>query len=137
MRRALVLAGATVAVAVAVGAGGSTGGASSPECQGHARLRHHGWVNFAFACGSDAPTGFRIRANHRIRTVEDPDLVYACQRVSVREWDCNDIHSGAPDRAHARLRVKPPRCEPDLVLRVKPRLNFNHWGRRFTLVGPC
>jgi len=137
VRRRLALVFAAAAVATTLGFAASTGGASAPECQGHARLRQHDWVNFAFSCGRDEPTGFRIRANHAIRTVEDPDFVYACERVSVREWECHDIHSGAPDRAHARLRVKPPRCEPDLRLLVKPRLNFDHWGGRFELAGPC
>jgi hypothetical protein len=137
MRGRLVAGAVLASTAVAVVALVGTGAAASPECQGHARLRHHGYVNFAFTCGSHEPTGFVIHANHRIRSVDDPDGVYGCRKLSSRAWDCEDQHSGAPDRAHARLRVAGEVCDPKLVLRVAPRLDFQTEGQKFTLRGPC
>jgi hypothetical protein len=136
VRAWVVLVAVSLLALGALGAGGSYA-ASSSQCHGNARLRHGGAVHFSFSCGSDEPTGFRIRANRHIVSVDDPSGVYGCQRVSGRSFDCNDQHSGAPSRAHAVLHVSGDPCDPRLILRVKPRLNFDGYGHRFKLHGPC
>jgi hypothetical protein len=147
--RALLMTVAVLAIAVA-GLGASGGPArahptahisktGAAPCKGRARRIRFRHVSISFTCDNDV-TGFEIRANRALRSFEEPNAAFGCDRATSRSFRCEDIHSGAAPEGNGVAIVSEPLCRrgAHLVLRISPAFDFERpTGVSFTLKGPC